>query len=184
MVLCPPGKNIIGCKWVFRLKRKADGSIDKYKARLVAQGFTQIYGVDYYNTYSPVTWLTSFCLILTIAACNNWDIEAFNFNSAYLNRELDVDKEIYMQELPGYEPGRAGAAKRLLKALYGLKQAGQKWYNALHAAATDLGFHITKADPRVFITCIQEDVLILVVHVDDCMMTSSLLNVTNGNHTN
>ena len=151
-VPCPPGKNIVRCKWVFRLKRKADGSVDKYKAHLVVRGFTQIYGVDYYDTYSPVVQLASFCLILAIATCNDWDIEAFDLNSAYLNGELDADEEIYMQELPGYETGGVGAAKRLLKVLYGLKQAGWKWYNVLHAAATDLGFCVTKVDPRVFIT--------------------------------
>jgi len=110
-VLHPPGKNIIGCKWVFRLKQKVDRSIDKYKARLVVRGFTQIYRVDYYDTYSPVAWLTSFCLILATAAHNDWDIEAFNFNSTYLNGELDMDKEIYMQEPPRYETGGAGTVK-------------------------------------------------------------------------
>jgi hypothetical protein len=96
MDLHPTRKNVVGCKWVFRLKRKVDGSIDKYKAHLVARGFTQIYGINYYNTYSLVMHLTSFCLILAIAACNNWEVEAFNFNSAYLNGKLDVDEEIYM----------------------------------------------------------------------------------------
>jgi len=138
------------------------------------RGFTQIYGVDYYDTYSPVARLTSFHLILAIAVRNDWDIEAFNFNSAYLNGELDTDEEIYMQEPPGYKTGRAGMAKWLLKVLYSLKQAGRKWYDALHATATDLGFRVTKADPGVFIAHIQEDVLILAVHVDDCVMTGSL----------
>jgi hypothetical protein len=64
----PAGKNIVGCKWVYRIKRKADGSIDKYKVRLVAHGFTQIYGVDYLNTFSPVAKLASICTILAIAA--------------------------------------------------------------------------------------------------------------------
>jgi len=170
----PPGKNIVGCKWVFCLKQKADRSVDKYKACLVVRGFTQIYGVDYYNTYSPVAWLASFRLILTVAVRNDWDIEAFDFNSAYLNGELDTDEEIYMQEPPGYETGGAGAVKQLLKALYGLKQARYKWYDALHAAVTDLGFRISKADPRVFTARIQKDILILAVHVDDCAMTSNL----------
>jgi hypothetical protein len=64
----PSDKNVVGSKWVFRIKRKADGTIDKYKARLVAHGFTQIYGVDYFTTYSPVAKLTSFRTILAIAA--------------------------------------------------------------------------------------------------------------------
>jgi len=173
-IACLLGKNIVGCKWVFRLKWKADGSIDKYKGQLVTHRFMQIYGVDYYDTYSPVMWLASFRLILAIAAQNNWDIEAFDFNSVYLNGTLGKGKEIYMQEPPGYEAGEAGSVKRLLKALYGLKQAGCKWYNALYTTITDLGSHVTAADPRVFITQIQKHIPVLAVHVDDCTMTGSL----------
>jgi Reverse transcriptase (RNA-dependent DNA polymerase) len=116
-VLHPTRKNVVGCKWVFRLKRKADGSIDKYKAHLVVRGFTQIYGIDYYNTYSLVACLASFRLILAIAAQNNWEVEVFDFNSAYLNGKLNIDEEIYMQELPGYEIETGDRVKKLLKAL-------------------------------------------------------------------
>jgi len=143
-----PGRNIVRCKWVFCLKRKADGSVDKYKACLVARGFTQIYGVDYYDTYSLVTRLTNFRLILTITACNDWDVEAFDFNSAHLNGELEADEEIYMQEPPGYETGEVGSVKRLLKVLYGLKQARRKWYDVLHTVVTDLGFRVSKSRPQ------------------------------------
>jgi hypothetical protein len=125
-VICPSGQNIVSSKWVFRLKRKADESIDKYKAQLVTCGFTQIYGVDYHNTYSPVAQLSSFHLILVLAACYNWEIEAFNFNSAYLNGELGEDEHIYMEEPLGYETPGGGHIKRLHKVLYGLKQAGRK----------------------------------------------------------
>jgi len=167
------GKNVVRCKWVFRLKRKADSSIDKYKACLVTGGFTQIYGVDYYDTYSPVMLLASFCFILAIAMRNGWEVEAFDFNLAYLNGELDADEEIYMQELPGYKTGKVDVVKWLLKALYGLKQARCKWYYMLHMAITDLGFWVTRADPRVFIMHIKRHMLVLVVHVDDCTMTES-----------
>jgi hypothetical protein len=98
----PQGKNVVGSKWVFRIKRKADGSIEKYKARLVARGFTQVYGEDYFNTYSPVARLCSFRLILALAARYDWDIESFDFVGAYLNGELDSNEEIYMQSPPGY----------------------------------------------------------------------------------
>jgi Reverse transcriptase (RNA-dependent DNA polymerase) len=140
---------------------------------LVTRGFTQIYSINYYDTYSPVVCLTSFHLILAIAACNNWEVKAFNFNSAYLNGKLDADEEIYMQELPGYKTVTGDGVKKLLKALYGLKQAGCKWYDALYGVLTDLGFHITRVDPGVFIAQIGDSVLLLVVHVDDCAMTGS-----------
>jgi Reverse transcriptase (RNA-dependent DNA polymerase) len=99
----PQGKNVVDCKLVFKIKCKADSSILKYKAHLIAHGFTQIY-VDYYETYSPVAQMASFHAIITIAAKKNWEIDSFDFNSAYLNGELDPDEEIYMEFPPGYRP--------------------------------------------------------------------------------
>jgi hypothetical protein len=169
----PADRNVVGSKWVFRLKRKADGSIDKYKARLVARGFTQVHGVDYFDTYSPVAKLASFRTILAIAARHDWEIESFDFNGAYLNGELDAEEEIYMQAPPGYDEGEAGSVKRLHKSLYGLKQAGRKWYDALCRVLADLGFRVSHTDPGVFHARVEDHVLILAVHVDDCVMTGS-----------
>jgi hypothetical protein len=171
-VPCPSDKNIVGLKWVYRVKRKADGSVNKYKVRLVARGFTQIYGVDYFTTFSPVAKLSSFRTILAIAARHNWEIESFDFNAAYLNGELDDDKEIYMHPPPGYNTD-SDFVKRLRKALYGLKQVGQKWYDTLLHALGDIGFSVSQADPGVFIAKIGNDILILAVHVDDCIFTGS-----------
>jgi Reverse transcriptase (RNA-dependent DNA polymerase) len=171
-VPCPEGKNVIGSKWVFQLKCKADSSIDKYKARLVVRSFTQIYGVDYFNTFSPITKLASIRTILVLAACHDWDVDTFNFNSAYLNGELGEEEEIYMQEPPGFEES-TGSVKWLRKLLYGLKQAGHWWYDTLTCALNDLGLCITQADPGVFHVQVEDDVLILAVHVDDCVITSS-----------
>jgi hypothetical protein len=168
----PEGKNVVGSKWVFRLKRKADGSIDKYKARLVARGFTQIYGVDYFDTFSPVAKLASIRTILALAARHDWDVDTFDFNSAYLNGELGEEEEIYMQEPPGFEES-TGSVKWLRKSLYGLKQAGRRWYDTLTRALNDLGLCVTQADPGVFRAQVEDDVLILAVHVDDCVITSS-----------
>ena len=110
--------NVVSCKWVFKLKQQADGSIDKYKARLVAQGFTQIPGVDYHETYSPVACLSSFRLTLAFAASHDWEIEAFDFNLAFLNGELGDGEEIYMKEPPGFESSDGGSVKRLQKGLF------------------------------------------------------------------
>jgi hypothetical protein len=139
----PTGRNIVGSKWVYRIKEKSDGSIDKYKARLVVHGFTQVYREDYYNTFSPVAKLSSFWTILALTAHFNWEINSFDFNSAYLNSELDADEEIYMQEPPSYEGQGVDAMKHLRKSLYGLKQAGWKWYDALVCVLADLGFQAT-----------------------------------------
>ena len=177
----PQGKNIVGSKWVFRVKRKADGTVDKYKARLVAKGFTQIQGIDYFDTYSPVAKLASLRTILALAARHDWDVESFDFNGAYLNGTLDDDEEIFMQEPPGYETAQNGAAiKRLRKSLYGLKQAGRKWYDALCRILTDLGFHASIADPGVFIARTSNHILILAVHVDDCALTGSSSELINA----
>jgi hypothetical protein len=116
----------------------------------VAHGFTQIFGMDYYETFSPVAKLASFRTILALAACFDWDINSFDFNGAYLNGELDEDEEIYMQAPPGYEGQGEDIILRLQKLLYGLKQARCKWYDALLHALTDLGFHMNQADPGVF----------------------------------
>ena len=169
----PPGKNVVGSKWVFRLKRKADGSIDKYKARLVAQGFTQVHGVDYFDTYSPVAKLSSFRVILAYAARLDWEIESFDFNGAYLNGELGEGEDIYMQPPPGYEDRAGGSVKKLHKSLYGLKQAGRKWYDALCRVLADLGFRVSHADPGVFHAQVEGQTLIFAVHVDDCILTGS-----------
>ena len=81
----------------FQIKRKADGSVDKYKVCLIAQGFTQIYGTNYFETYLPIAKLTSFCAILVLAVCQDWDIDSFDFDRAYLNGELRENEEIYMK---------------------------------------------------------------------------------------
>jgi Reverse transcriptase (RNA-dependent DNA polymerase) len=170
----PPDKNIIDCKLVFKIKRKANSTILKYKAHLVAHGFTQIYSVDYFETYSPIMRLASFRTIIALTARNNWDINSFNFNSAYLNGKLDENKEIYMQFPSKYKPQGKNMILRLRKTLYGLKQAGRHWYDSLSHALNDLGFRASHANPGVFHTQFNGKELILVIHVDDCTFTGPL----------
>jgi len=175
-VLHPSGKNIVGSKWVFCIKRNSDGTIEKYKACLIVCGFTQKLGVDYFDTFSPVVWLASFRTILAITAHNDWEIHTFNFNSAYLNGELNANEDIFMQPPPGYE-SQGEFVKHLRKSLYGLKQAGCKWYDTLCHALADLGFSVNNADPGMFYTRINKHILILAIHVDDCLMTGSSINL-------
>ena len=98
----PPKEcNVIGCKWVFRVKYDGNGNVKYYKGRLVAQGFLQKHGVDYREVFSPVAHLSSICILLAFAAENKLQIHQMDVVSAFLNGELK--EEIYMRQPPGYE---------------------------------------------------------------------------------
>jgi hypothetical protein len=170
----PGGVNIVDSKWVFRLKKNAKGEVIKWKARLVARGFTQVYGVDYFETFAPVARLASVRSILAIAARNDWEILMFDFHSAYLNGILDNGETIYMEQPPHHEVAdRSRYVVKLRKSLYGLKQAGRKWYDTLCHSLADIGFQRSTVDPAVFFVPVGGDVVVLFIHVDDSTITGS-----------
>ena len=94
----------INCKWVFRLKRDAEGKIVRHKARLVAKGFSQIPGIDFFETFAPVMRLDTLQLLLAIAAIYGLVAHVVDVVGAYLNGELK--EQIYMKQIPGYEDGK------------------------------------------------------------------------------
>ena len=94
LVDLPPGCKPLGSKWIFKRKMKADGTIDKYKARLVIKGYRQKEGLDYFDTYSPVTRINSIRMILAIATLQNLEVHQMNVKIAFLNRDLD-EKNLY-----------------------------------------------------------------------------------------
>ena len=147
--------------------------IDKYKVRLVVRGFTQQYSVDYNETYAPVARLASLRLILAIAACRGWDIDIFDFHSAFLNGKLDEDEVIFMELPPGFDKQGRDLVARLCVALYGSKQGALKWYCRLCSMLHDLGFTRMEVDWGVFVVMIAHHILILASHVDNCMVTGS-----------
>jgi histone deacetylase 1/2 len=168
----PKGKNIIGCKWVYKIKRKADGSIDRYKARLVAKGFKQRYGIDYEDTFSPVVKAATIRLILSIAVTKDWSLRQLDVQNAFLHRILD--EEVYMYQPPGYvDTTHPSYVCKLDKALYGLKQAPRAWYARLCSKLVKLGFTPSKADTSLFYYQKGSYTIFVLVYVDDIIVASS-----------
>jgi hypothetical protein len=132
----PPGRKAVQCKWVLHIEHDKSDDISRFKAQLVAKGFTQIPGQDFTFTFAPVAHWDSICSLLCITALYDFEIRQLDVKMAYLNRPLD--EELYMRVPKGFTFTTPYWC--LHKGLYGLRQAGQQWYLMLHDAYTDLGF--------------------------------------------
>ena len=166
------GTNIIDCKWVYKIKKKADGSIDRYKARLVAKGFKQRYGIDYEDTFSPVVKIATIRLVLSIAVSRGWCLRQLDVQNAFLHGVLE--EEVYMRQPPGFENTKSPSfVCKLDKAIYGLKQAPRAWYSRLSSKLIDLGFKASKSDASLFIYTKGHVTIFMLIYVDDIIVTSS-----------
>ena len=123
LVDLPSGKSAIGCKWVYKIKTRSDGTVDRYKARLIARGFTQEYGIDYENTFAPVAQFSSIKTLIAVSATGKCPLFQMDVKNVFLNGKLS--DEVYMKLPIGYShpPGFPHNVCRLRRALYGLKQA-------------------------------------------------------------
>ncbi|GJR83606.1 zinc finger, CCHC-type containing protein [Tanacetum coccineum] len=116
----PPGCKPLGCKWIFKKKMKVDGTIDKFKVRLVIQGFRQKEGINYFDTYAPIACITIIRLLLALAAIQNLVIYQMDVKTTFLNG--DLDEKVYMKKPEGLVmPGNEHKVCKLVKSLYGLK---------------------------------------------------------------
>ena len=177
VVKCPKNTNVVSCKWVFKIKKNTVDEIDKYKACLVAHGFIQQYGVGCHGTYTPIARLASLCLVLAIAAHHGWDINIFNFHSAFLNGKLYDNGVIFMELLPGFNKQDHDLVACLCIALYSSKQGALKWYQHLYGILYDLGFTQMKVDWGVFVAIITDHILILALHMNNYTVTGSSLQI-------
>ncbi|XP_073363658.1 uncharacterized protein [Aegilops tauschii subsp. strangulata] len=173
----PSGVNIIDSKWVFKVKKHADGSIERYKARLVAKGFKQRYGIDYEDTFSPVIKPTTIRVLLSLAVTRGWSLRQLDVQNAFLHGVLE--EEVYMRQPPGFvDPAQPHHLCRLVKALYGLKQAPRAWHARLGAALRAHGFVPSTADTSLFILQRPEVTMYILVYVDDIILVSSSASTT------
>ena len=141
LVPAPLGVNLVGCKWVYKLKLHSDGSIACYKARLVAKGFHQQAGIDYIKTFSPVVKLTTVRLVLSIAVSFHWSLRQLYISNAFLHGFLK--EEVYMQQPPRYVDHQfPHHVCRLHKFLYGLKQAPRAWFDRFTSQLLHLGLKL------------------------------------------
>ena len=170
LVSLPPGRKVIKCKWVYKLKRKPDNTIIKAKARLVAKGFSQKEGVDFKETFAPVARYDSIRTVLSLVSALDFHMIQFDVRTAFLYG--DLEEEIFMQQPEGFSDGSNKVCK-LLKGLYGLKQASRQWNLKFSNFLLSHGLVKSKADPCIYTKNTKGIRTILCLYVDDGLVCSS-----------
>lgn len=163
----PQKRKIIKSKWVFKIKRRPDHSIQKLKARLVAMGYSQLKGVDYTEVFSPTLRLETLRTIYSLLAIKKWAGRQVDFKTAFLNGHLE--ESIYMEQPPGFEdPAHPDYVCELQRSIYGLKQSPRQWNKELHAALIKLGLQHSKYDPTLYFKLHANQLIgAISTHVDD-----------------
>jgi Reverse transcriptase (RNA-dependent DNA polymerase) len=165
-----PWMKVIPCKWVFTIKTDSSGAPQRFKARLVAGGHRQVEGIDYAETYAPVSRLATLRAMFSIAAHRGWKVHQLDITTAFLHGQIDAD--VYMMQPPGFVDGQRKVCK-LTKCLYGLKQAPRAWYNKLKEVLGSLGFAPVSADSSFWVRDGDSVLVYLSSVVDDMLVTSA-----------
>ena len=168
----PSDVNIIRYMWIFRHKKKSNGCFERYKARLVGDGRSQIAGVDCDETFSPVVKPATIRTVLTIALSKSWPIHQLDVQNAFLHG--DLHETVYMHQPLGFrDPQHPDYVCRLQKSLYGLKQAPHAWYQRFADYVSTIGFRHSTSDHSLFIYQRGSDMAYILLYVDDIILISS-----------
>ena len=171
----PEGRSVVGSRWVFKCKLDDKGNVSRYKAQLVAQGFSQRPGEDYNETFAPVAHFGSIRTLLAYTVYRNMKVHQMDVKTAFLNCRLDED--IYMKQPEGFEmPGKEDWACHLRRSLYGLNQSPRCWYEELKVHLMSLGFTPSLANPCVFLKWEDERLSIVTAYVDDLIIAVDVIS--------
>lgn len=174
LVELPQGSKAIGLKWVFKVKRNADGSINKFKARLVAKGYIQRHGIDFDEVFAPVARIETVRFIIALAASKGWQVHHLDVKTAFMHG--DLKEEVFVCQPDGYVvKGQENKVYKLRKALYGLRQAPQAWNEKLNKFLGSLGFSRCSKEPALYRKQEKGNILLVAVYVDDLLVTCSSL---------
>eukprot|EP00253_Pinus_taeda_P027121 PITA_27121 len=166
----PQDKIVVTSKWLCKIKHGADQSVEMYKARFVAQGFSQKEGVDYDEIFAPVARYTIICSIIALSALHRWNLHQMDVKTTFLHGS--IKEEVYVEQPEGFEiHNRESHVCWLKKSLYGLNQAPQAWYERINSYLMKLGFTRSEADLNLYFKVEDDKPLILVLYVDDLFMT-------------
>jgi hypothetical protein len=171
LVKLPPGKKAMSCKWVFTVKQNPEGKVERYKARLVARGYSQTYGIDYDETFAPVSKMSMVRTLISCDANFGWPLHQLDVKNAFLHG--DLQEEVYMEIPPGCSKSNTvGEVCRLRKSLYGLNQSPRAWFDRFRHALCGMGYKQCNGDHTVFYRHSGRRITILAVYVDDIIITS------------
>jgi hypothetical protein len=172
LVELPNGVKPIGCKWVFKTKKDSLGNIERYKARLVAKGFTQKEGIDYTETFSPVSKKDSLRVILALVAHFDLELHQMDVKTAFLNG--DLEEVVYMKQPEGFSSNDGEhLVCKLKKSIYGLKQASRQWYLKFHGIISSFGFVENPMDQCIYQKVSGSKICFLILYVDDILLATN-----------
>jgi len=167
----PHNKKPIGCKWVYKIKYKANGSLERYKAHLVAKDYNQRDGVDYLETFSPLSKLTTVRTLLVVAAKKDWFLKQLDVDNAFLLEDLNED--LYMTMPPSMNTHKKGHVCKLKKSLYRLKQSNRQWFAKLSSFLQTIGFTQSSANHSLFTRGNESKFTVLLIYVDDIILAGN-----------